>query len=105
MIASTQRGLSIPIISFNTLFHITSTFGLLNNLSWSIFSALKVSLLCINITFLANLVRNKASSTAVFPPPITAIISFLKKNPSHVAHAETPNPLYLSSDFKPSHLA
>ena len=44
-IPSTLKGLSIPIISFNWLFQITSTFGFLNSLSWSIFSALKVSLL------------------------------------------------------------
>ena len=43
--------------------------------------------------------KNKASSTAVFPPPTTATSLSLKKNPSHVAHAETPNPINSCSPF------
>ena len=42
------------------------------------------------LTLEANFVKNKASSAAVFPPPITATSLFLKKNPSHVAHADIP---------------
>ena len=53
----------------------------------------------------AKFVRKRASSTAVFPPPVITISWFLKKKPSQVAHAETPNPLYLSSDSKPNHFA
>jgi len=53
----------------------------------------------------ANLVRKIASSTAALPPPITATSLSLKKKPSHVAHAETPNPLNSCSDFKFNHLA
>ena len=41
-------------------------------------------------TLLANLVKNKASSTAVLPPPITPTIFIFKKKASQVAHAETP---------------
>ena len=43
-------------------------------------------------TFVANLVKNKASSIAESPPPTTATVFSLKKKPSHVAHAETPYP-------------
>ena len=46
-----------------------------------------------------------ASSTAAFPPPTTATVLSLKKKPSHVAHAETPNPLNFSSDSMFNHLA
>ena len=45
------------------------------------------------VTFDAKLVKNNASSTALFPPPITATSLFLKKKPSHVAQAEIPCPL------------
>ena len=38
------------------------------------------------VTVLANLVRNVASSTAVSPPPTTAMSWSRKKNPSQVAH-------------------
>ena len=53
----------------------------------------------------AKFVKNKASSTAVFPPPITATSLSLKKNPSQVAHAEIPKPLNLFSLSILSHLA
>ena len=46
-----------------------------------------------------------ASSTAALPPPTTATSLSLKKKPSHVAHAETPNPLNSCSDFIFNHLA
>ena len=49
--------------------------------------------------------RYRASSTAVLPPPITATGWFLKKNPSQVAHAETPRPLKASSVGKPRYFA
>ena len=43
-----------------------------------------------------KLVRNKASSKAVFPPPTTQTSLPLKKKPSQVAQALTPLPLNLS---------
>src|SRR6266487_2257975 len=42
------------------------------------------------VTVEANLVRKVPSSIAVSPPPITATSMFLKKEPSQVAHADTP---------------
>ena len=57
-----------------------------------------------SLTLDANLVKNIASSTAAFPPPTTATSFSLKKKPSHVAQAETPNPLNSCSDFKFNHL-
>ena len=44
------------------------------------------------VTLEANFVRNVASSSAESPPPTTATSRSRKKNPSHVAHAETPRP-------------
>ena len=43
-----------------------------------------------------------ASSIAVSPPPITAMSWSLKKNPSQVAHHETPRPERVSSFGRPS---
>jgi hypothetical protein len=42
-------------------------------------------------------VRNVASSMAESPPPTTAMTRSRKKNPSHVAHHETPRPESRSS--------
>ena len=42
------------------------------------------------VTDLANRVRKVASSTAESPPPTTAMSLSRKKNPSQVAHQETP---------------
>jgi hypothetical protein len=42
------------------------------------------------VTDFANLVRKVASSTAESPPPTTAMSLSRKKNPSQVAHQETP---------------
>ena len=58
-----------------------------------------------SLTFDANFVKNIASSTAAFPPPTTATVLSLKKNPSHVAQAETPKPLNFCSESKLNHLA
>ena len=41
----------------------------------------------------------------ILPPPTTATVLSLKKNPSHVAHADTPKPLNFFSDSKFNHLA
>ena len=86
-------GFLVPTISVTSLSHKILIFLFANNLFCKTFSALRVFLLWISITLLANLVRNKASSTAVFPPPTTATILFLKKKASQVAQAETPNPV------------
>ena len=56
------------------------------------------------VTDLANLVRNVASSMAESPPPITAMSSSRKKNPSQVAHQETPWPPSFFSPGTPSSL-
>ena len=73
----TNKGDSFPTTSWRVWFQIISIFLLLNNFSCKIFSALSLSLLCINVTFDAKFVRNRASSTAVFPPPITNTSLFL----------------------------
>ena len=49
--------------------------------------------------------RYNASSTAVLPPPITATGWPRKKNPSQVAQALTPRPLYASSEGSPRYFA
>ena len=46
-----------------------------------------------------------ASSAAVSPAPTMATSLPLKKNPSHTAHALTPNPFNLCSLSMPNHLA
>ncbi|MNV58942.1 hypothetical protein D3C71_1513390 [compost metagenome] len=56
-------------------------------------------------TFEHSFARYVASSAAVSPAPTIATSWFLKKNPSHTAHAETPKPLYFCSDSKPNHFA
>ena len=53
----------------------------------------------------ANRVRKSASSSAVSPPPTTAISRSRKKKPSHVAQALTPRPRNASSEGRPSHRA
>src|SRR3989344_5828085 len=53
----------------------------------------------------ANLVKNRLSSIAASPPPTTATVLSLKKNPSQVAQAETPFPFNLFSLSRPIHLA
>src|SRR5690606_39533133 len=42
---------------------------------------------------------------AVSPPPTTMTCRSLKKNPSHVAQADTPRPISSFSPGTPSHLA
>src|SRR5204862_235720 len=51
---------------------------------------------------LANFVRKSASSMALSPPPTTAMSFSRKKNPSHVAHVDTPWPSRRASDGRPS---
>ena len=71
-IFSNEIGSLLPKNSIAFLFHKILIFEFLNNLSCKIFAALKESLLWIKVTLEAKLVKNNASSTAVFPPPITA---------------------------------
>ncbi|CAB4656028.1 unannotated protein [freshwater metagenome] len=49
----------------------------------------------------AKRVKKVASSTALSPPPTTAIVCPLKKKPSQVAHQETPRPDKRFSFSKP----
>ena len=58
-----------------------------------------------SVTFLQMFDKNRASSAAVLPPPTTTTSLFLKKNPSHVAQADTPKPINLSSPGIPNHFA
>ena len=55
-----------------------------------------------SVTLSAKRVRNVASSTAESPPPTTAISWPRKKNPSHVAHVDTPWPSSSRSESSPS---
>ena len=59
----------------------------------------------IRVTLSAKLVRNRASSTAVLPPPTTATVLAAIKKPSQVAQAETPKPWNRLSLGRPSQLA
>ena len=105
LIPFTFLGSLSPITSSMIVSQIISIFLFSINFFWSIFSALKLSRLWCSFTLEANFVRNIASSTAAFPPPTTATSFSLKKNPSHVAQADTPNPLNSCSDFIFNHLA
>ncbi len=60
---------------------------------------------CTTVTFEANFVRNWASSIAESPPPTTTRSWSRKKNPSQVAHAETPLPIRRCSLVRPSQRA
>ena len=75
--------------------------GLAAARSTIIFEARNLSRRCINTTLLANLVKKLASSIAESPPPTTAIICSRKKNPSQVAHQDTPRPDNLFSFGNP----
>ena len=85
-----------------SLFHRNSIFGLAKARSCMVFEARSVSLRWMTMTLSANFVRKVASSMAESPPPTTAIVFWRKKNPSHVAHHETPWPLMRSSSSRPS---
>ncbi|MNR57371.1 hypothetical protein D3C85_1781370 [compost metagenome] len=56
------------------------------------------------VTDLPNRVRNIASSMAESPPPTTMMSCSRKKNPSQVAHQDTPWPLSFFSSGSPSSL-
>ena len=79
-------------MSSTSLSQTNSILGLANALSCMIFDARSVSRRWMTVTFEANRVRNIASSIAESPPPTTAIGLPRKKNPSQVAHVDTPWP-------------
>ena len=80
-------------------------FGFASARSCMIFDARSSSRRTKTVTDSANLVRKFASSMAVSPPPTITTFLSRKKNPSHVAQAETPLPLNRSSPGIPSHRA
>ena len=63
-----------------------------------ILDARRLSRRCTRVTDRANRVRKVASSRAESPPPMTAMSDSRKKNPSQVAHQDTPCP---ESRFSP----
>jgi hypothetical protein len=67
-----------------------------------IFEARSSSRRWTRVTLLAKRERKVASSTAESPPPMTAMCWSRKKNPSQVAHHETPWPERRSSSAIPS---
>ena len=85
-----------------SLFHRNLIFGLANARSCMIFEARSASRRWITVTVLANRVRNIASSMAESPPPTTAMSCSRKKNPSQVAHQDTPWPQSRFSPGTPS---
>src|SRR5574344_231369 len=93
-----------PIILSTLAFKMNSTLPVLDNsvsLLTKAFSALNESLRWIKYTLLHKPAKYKASTKAADPPPTTASSLFLKKKPSQVAQADTPCPLYCSSDSSP----
>ena len=96
--------LSGPRTSATSLSHRNVILGLANARSCMIFEARSVSRRWTTVTDLPNLVRNMASSMAESPPPMTAMSWPRKKNPSQVAHQETPCPPSSFSPGTPSSL-
>jgi hypothetical protein len=94
-----------PWTSAISAFSFQAIFGFIRARSSMILEARNSSRRWITVTFVANFVRKVASSIAVSPPPTTATSFPLKKNPSHVAHAETPWPISFDSDSRPRSLA
>ena len=84
------------------LFQANSIFGSASARSAMIFEARSSSRRCTMVTFEANRVRKVASSTAESPPPTTTISWLRKKNPSQVAHQDTPWPDSRFSSGSPS---
>jgi hypothetical protein len=66
-----------------------------------IFEARRLSRRWTRVTERANRDRKVASSTAESPPPMTAMSWSRKKNPSQVAHQDTPCPDNSSSPGMP----
>ena len=78
--------------------------GLAAARSAMILEARSASRRCTTVTDSANRVRKVASSIAVSPPPTTTMCWPRKKNPSQVAHQDTPCPDSSSSRGRPSFL-
>ncbi len=91
-----------PWISATSLSHTKVIFGSAKARSCMALEARRVSRRWTTVTDLANRERKVASSMAVSPPPITAMSWSLKKNPSQVAHQDTPRPERASSFGRPS---
>ena len=91
-----------PRKSSTTLFHRKAILGFAKARSCMIFDARSSLRRCTRVTLSAKRVRKFASSSAESPPPTTAISWPRKKNPSHVAHVDTPWPNNRASDSRPS---
>ncbi len=89
-------------MSVTTLFSAHLIFGFASARSTMIRLARRASRRCTTVTDFANRVRKVASSIAVSPPPTTAMSWSRKKNPSQVAHHDTPWPDSSSSRARPS---
>ena len=98
----TELSLSVPLTELTVLFHAKRSLGLARARSAMIRLARSSSRRWMIVTVSANLVRNRASSMAESPPPTTAMSWPRKKNPSQVAHQETPWPDSRFSSGRPS---
>ena len=94
----TPSSRSVPTASRTSLSHSKRILSLLNARSCMILLARRVSRRWTIVTVRANRVRKVASSSALSPPPTTTMSWSRKKNPSQVAHQETPWP---DSSFSP----
>ena len=92
------RTWSSPRTSTTWVFQANWILSLSKALCCMIFEARSESRRCTIVTDEAKRVRNKASSRAESPPPTTAMSWPRKKNPSQVAHVESP---WLSSRSSP----
>src|SRR3989339_1561221 len=81
-----------PSTSRISVFHEKDTFEFFFTRSCMIFEARSSSRRTTTVILSTNRLRNNASSIAASPPPLTTISFPRKKNPSHVAQAETPRP-------------
>jgi hypothetical protein len=93
---------SSPSTSTTSLSHANRILSFAMARSCMIFDARSVSLRWMTVTDLPNLVRKVASSIAESPPPTTAMSCWRKKNPSQVAHQDTPCPASRFSPGTPS---
>src|SRR6202020_1254631 len=92
------HSLPSPTISTGSLSHWNLILGLAAARSAMILEARSLSRRWTVVSVFPNRVSNSASSTPESPPPITAMSCSRKKNPSQVAHQETPWP---DSSFSP----
>ena len=82
--------LSSPCSSATSAFHSNAILSLAKARSCMILEPRNWSRRCTIVTLDAKRVRNVASSRAESPPPTTTMFCSRKKNPSHVAHQDTP---------------